>query len=1263
MKAAGATTLTAAQVVLDHGSQAGAAPTTASGSLSYTLDAYHGSYGTYYALTVTATAAAKGDDADGVWSETITNTDTFNSFTLVRSGSGSTVSSYTNIEQPYSNGSASQPVSGFTDELDSYKVSYNYNSASSSPALVESSGSENYSYLGGGSASGSSTWKENEYGGTSDSYDIKNYLAYSGGGWTMSSGSMSTSGDGGDYQSQSASGPFSSSGSAPATTGSGGTGGTAGVTLSASGSMSGTSNQSGMDESSYTYQTQASWTSAASGWGTATGAKTASADGWSNSYFNVSGSGNASMSASAGGGAGGGASPFGLAQSNVQSSGSGRQYESGSDYSAYSDSGTYTLDASGNWQGSGGSGWTAGHGFTASSFSASGGYSYNYTLPPTASGAGTVGSASATGSASGTFSQSGSAGTSYNYAADLTLSSGGWTPASGGTQTTSSFNGNSQSTSGSGSFNVPVNAGGWTFSGTATESAGQSSYNEQSAEFTSDASGNWNQTSGAGGGNSDSSASAGQSGTYSHTVSGVLLAGSFSQSASTDDSIPSYSVGGSVNGSGIWVPSGSQSEIVSSSNSYSFSGSGSATGNLSAGVPALAGSGWLSTGTQKESQSGSGSVSHTTNYTLSSGGAWQGTSGSGTTTGNQTTFAGYSGGGGYGQFGGDDASGGDVLGTFTQSQGNTVSFNFNTNDSYTPAVAPSGSGASFNPGMPGYWSASSGSGSTSDSGTSAFTYLGVGAYTDGASGSGTLSQAGGGNESFGYTKNYQISSGAWTVGGASGSGSGGASGSGWTNATYTSGSAQSYTSTLPDFAASAVGLGYESSELEGTDQPGGTNDTSYSLQTNATFNGVDWSETGEKTAISEGSVTDTFSASAAAARLHGTPDFPGQLAHVRDLSIANGTAGVSGTSSTYFHETQCSFLDDNGVWQAASSPSSDSSWFGASGTSSWSASGSGSIAPTTDNGNFSGSMSVSGSGTDSYDYKQFYSYSLATGLWTPTGSGSGTASGSGSASMSYSGGTPYSTPLPGLAASAVGLAAPDYETPWGDAGSFGTQLSGSDQQSGSNGISYNYQTNATYDDTDGWTQTGSATVSRSGAASDTFSASASGLSFSTPLQVGGIAGGSASVTGTSNTSYSFTQRADLADGAWQSASSLSSDDNFFAASGATNWSISGSGGVSTSFYNQSASGTASASGSGTESYGYTENYSYSPTTGYWSGIGGTGSASGGGSVTFGYSGRQRSSRTIDGWATWTDQSQAPRSASPREPAPGAAACRGPVRPP
>jgi hypothetical protein len=96
------------------------------------------------------------------------------------------------------------------------------------------------------------------------------------------------------------------------------------------------------------------------------------------------------------------------------------------------------------------------------------------------------------------------------------------------------------------------------------------------------------------------------SGTYSHEVSGVTLAGSFSQSNSTTDT-SSYANSGSAasNASGVytWTPSGTGTDTLTTSSSDDFSGSGLAANSWQ---------GFTSEGTQSESASASSYVSQTT---------------------------------------------------------------------------------------------------------------------------------------------------------------------------------------------------------------------------------------------------------------------------------------------------------------------------------------------------------------------------------------------------------------------------------------------------------------------------------------------------------------------------------------------------------------------------------------------------------------------------------------------------------------------------
>ena len=84
----------------------------------------------------------------------------------------------------------------------------------------------------------------------------------------MTGGGGESWGNGGTYQSQTSSGPYSGS--------------------NARGTMSGTSTQSGLAETSYSYNENVAWGSAA-GWAAPSGSQTSGADGWSNSYYNVSG--------------------------------------------------------------------------------------------------------------------------------------------------------------------------------------------------------------------------------------------------------------------------------------------------------------------------------------------------------------------------------------------------------------------------------------------------------------------------------------------------------------------------------------------------------------------------------------------------------------------------------------------------------------------------------------------------------------------------------------------------------------------------------------------------------------------------------------------------------------------------------------------------------------------------------------------------------------------------------------------------------------
>ena len=1112
----------------------GGSQTTASGSLSYVLLADGGTCWSDSEFSVVASTTAGGTCAGGTWTQTTTNTDNIGSAGTA-SGSGTTISSYT-YNQPYSSGTSSQPVSGNQQETCNDHVSYSY-SNQSGLAMLESSGSFSTSYSGGGGASGT-TWSESEHGGTTDSYDYKDYFSYSGGNWSMNSGTGSATGNGNTYQWQIASGPYSSSGGG--------------------GSMTGTSVQSSLAVTSYSYQEPANWLSSTSAWAPVSGTETDVENGWSNSYYNASGaytipysadtSGSSSSDGSSGAGSASGNSPFSFDGGAIQYSGSGTQSESGSDYSSYSSTGNYTLASDGSWQGVSGSGWSVGNGFTSSSYGGSGTYSYQI---PSTSGAG------GSGSVSGTLQESGSNGSTYDYNTSASLSASGWSQT--GSQSTTSFSQSYQSASGSGSFDIPSSygagavGGGFSYSGTTYENNGQSSYSQQSASFTLDSSGNWQQFSGTGSDIGHTWQSSSQTGSYSHVVSGVTLSGSFSQSASMDDS-SSDTTGGSVV-SGQWVSSGSGSDTLTTSSNYSYSGSGSATATLSAM------DGWRSSGTQSESVSASTSASHSTSYSLGSDGSWEATGGSGSTSGSGTTLAGYSGSGQYTSYSGSSggASGGSIQGNFSQSQSNTTSYTFNTDDSFQP---PSSSGDG------GFWQATDGSGSTVDSGGSSFSYSGSGSYGGASGPSGTMSQSGGANESFSYTKIYSVDgSGNWQV--SSGQCSGGASGSGSTFA--------SYAADPTPYSTTVDGL-----PVSGSEQLSGSNDTSYSFQTTATYNGIDWSEVGDKTSSGSGSSTDSFSAQS------------GNLSFPAPYGSATGSARASGATTHSYSYTEHAFLDDNGAWQNGAASGADGSGsVGVDGSNNWSYSGNGPCSMSVYGNTDSGTQSVSGNQTDSYNYNEYYTF-CPDGTWLAT-SGNGSASGSQSSGSGYAANGGYSS---------------------------GGTWSGTTSAFADNSTGYDYSTYSTFNPNDvgstgnGWSTTGNASASSTGSAGSSFSGS---LSTYQMTVYGNEDSGTQSASGKQKDSYQYSEYYDLTPaGSWQatrgngSASGNQSSGSGYAASGGYStvdpqWSTTTGSGTAQNAaeLGNNWSGTTSASAANTLSYGYATNSVYTPASGWTS----TGNAS------------------------------------------------------
>ena len=112
----------------------GAAPINASGSLTCTLNADGGTWGSQYNFTVTATATAGGQlpspagggaggGGGGTWTQTTTNSDSIDAGTAL--GSGKTTSSFT-YNRPYSSGTSAQPVTGTQKQTTADQVSYSY---------------------------------------------------------------------------------------------------------------------------------------------------------------------------------------------------------------------------------------------------------------------------------------------------------------------------------------------------------------------------------------------------------------------------------------------------------------------------------------------------------------------------------------------------------------------------------------------------------------------------------------------------------------------------------------------------------------------------------------------------------------------------------------------------------------------------------------------------------------------------------------------------------------------------------------------------------------------------------------------------------------------------------------------------------------------------------------------------------------------------------------------------------------------------------
>jgi trimeric autotransporter adhesin len=213
--------------------------------------------------------------------------------------------------------------------------------------------------------------------------------------------------------------------------------------------------------------------------------------------------------------------------------------------------------------------------------------------------------------------------------------------------------------------------------------------------------------------------------------------------------------------------------------------------------------------------------------------------------------------------------------------------------------------------------------------------------------------------------------------------------------------------------------------------------------------------------------------------------------------------------------------------------------------------------------------------------------------------------GSGATFSSYSANAvPYSTAMSEFVAEATGIA-----TEGGDntLGVFGT-----DQQSGTNNTSYNFQTYAAFNGID-WSETGVKTTTGSGSVIDNLSASTSGLTYDSVTYGATGSNGVASFSGTSGTSFSYGEQAFLNDnGAWMNSGGSGS----LTASGSDSWSVSGGGNPYTAW--DGTTGSLFTSGSGQDFDSYSQQMNYTP-AGQWEPYSGSGSASGSGYVESGWS--------------------------------------------
>jgi hypothetical protein len=1184
--------------------------------------------------------------------------------TAMASGSGGNNSSYSGSGTYFTD-----PIAGTMQESGSTDDSYHYNgtgilnsdmawsATGGGTDSGSSSGSTSYSGTGDSNTSGSSTdstgavnsWSTttnvSQSGSNSSSSNDTIDLSLTNDGWVVADGSGSSSGSGSDSSANSSSGTFSVIGtnvningttsgggqnsssnsySTTSTMGSDGNWITTGSTSgSASGSSSGSSSGSGSstnsggpngatgtttgntlvaNSQSTSFNQTSGYTLGADGsWGLTSGS--GSASGSSSSFDSFSGSGGYAS-----------ASTIGIAttsRSGTQSQGSMNKSQS-----SYS---TSALVIGGTWVTVSGSGSGSGESSSSASFSGTGSYT----------------AAAGSDSITGTSTESGSNSSDSTWNSNSIWATGpqaGWVTTASGSDSAS---GSSDSTyTGSGSYS---NSGSGQLSGAANVSGTNYQGGETSSAFQSndttymDSTGTWYLVGGSGSSSNSTSSSFSSMGS-----------GSYNRNQTTDPSLASWIVSGTVNESSFLSSSGSSSTTVSVVNGQwqTMSGTGAGAGSQSdssswsgSGNGSLPVTGGRLTGTVSDQAGNSDSSSYTTQATLGSDDNWTTTgSGSGSSSGTTNfTFNLASGsysrdlsggvvGGLVAALTGGSAVAGEVDGTVTGYSTDVTSDNSNYNvvlDSSGNWDLTSGNGSSTE--QSGFGQSYSGSGSYSSDG------LDLGTGTSWSYG-GTIIESGTQYATDGNFQNASVVNGQWQNG--------------------TSGDATTIGASS-NFSDSGNGEYNQPGGISGLDQQNNSNSTAFSVTFTTDTNG-NVTTSGSGSSIGNGGYSFSGGAELTMAGVTGqytesgsgstssssTVQYgPGTDSSGNPWVITSGTmtvASAGGSTMTFSgSSTTDTFSNSNGLTSTATNESAATmsgnnsasetdgsiwstslgAWVQTSGSQSNSNSevdtafysNSGTYAQALGDGTINGTFSASGSGSISASFG--YSGSFADGAWNL--SGSGTVMGSGSSSSSYSGTGSYN----------------------------GGGITGSMWQSGSSSYSSKGEVDSTYDNNSGGFVLTGGTSSENGGDGSNYGFSG-GSTFSLSAN-GGTATGSASESGSATSSDSYNDKSTLDP---NGNSTLVSGTSIGTAGASYSFSSSGSGSFTSSFdTNGVVSGTTSQSSMNDWSENETDTGSV--VNGAWVDSD-SGSGSGSGSSSFSYFGSGNSSSdtvTSSGFSDFSSQ--------------------------